>query len=101
MEHYVLGETRDVEDEDPAQLTTDPNAVHMRVKDGSKIRNLMGYAMKKIKVNHHIHFQISVADKTSKSVEWPNCCYCTSLIPYPRCAQVQKPCHFYFVPSVL
>ena len=72
----MLGETRNVEDEDPAQLTTDPNAVHMRVKDGSKIRNLMGYAMKKIKVNHHIHFQIllSVADEISKIVEWLNCC---------------------------
>ena len=50
MDHYVKGESRVVDDVTPAGGATDPNTVHMVVKDGTKIRNVMGYAIKKIKV---------------------------------------------------
>ena len=50
MDHYVKGESRVVEENTPQGVTTDDNAVHMMVKDGTKIRNVMGYAMKKMKV---------------------------------------------------
>lgn len=49
MENYVKGEVREVEESPAFSLGT--NDVHMRVAAGSKIRNLMGYAMKKIKVS--------------------------------------------------
>ena len=50
MDHYVKGESRVVEENTPQGVATDKNAVHMIVKDGTKIRNVMGYAMKKMKV---------------------------------------------------
>ena len=55
MEHYEKGETIEVElDESPfsgLQGITDISTITaMRVKHGSKIRNLMGFAMRKIKV---------------------------------------------------
>ena len=46
----MKGESRVVEENTSQDVTTDDNAVHMMVKDGTKIRNVMGYAMKKIKV---------------------------------------------------
>ena len=52
MENYVKGEVKEVEECDV--FTLGSNDVHMRVAAGSKIRNLMGYAMKKIKVSNLI-----------------------------------------------
>ncbi|XP_064614194.1 ribonuclease P protein subunit p25-like protein [Liolophura sinensis] len=48
MENYEKGETRKVS-EDCLPLALDNNTVAMKVNYGSKIRNLMGFAMKKIK----------------------------------------------------
>lgn len=48
MENYEKGEV--VEVEEPPVFTLADNDVHMKVSGGSKIRNVMGYAMKKIKV---------------------------------------------------
>lgn len=45
----MKGEVREVEE--PPAFCLGTNDVHMRVAAGSKIRNLMGYAMKKIKVS--------------------------------------------------
>lgn len=58
MENYVKGEV--VEVEEPPIFSLAENSVHMRVSGGSKIRNVMGYAMKKIKVStiasvHAVH----------------------------------------------
>ena len=50
MDHYIKGEPRVVEENTPQGVATDENAIHMIVKDGTKIRNVMGYAMKKMKV---------------------------------------------------
>ncbi|XP_053386134.1 ribonuclease P protein subunit p25-like [Mercenaria mercenaria] len=47
MENYEKGEVQEVEE--PPVFTLGNKDVHMRVAAGSKIRNLMGYAMKKIK----------------------------------------------------
>ena len=52
MDHYVKGESSVVEDTTPRGVATEDNAVHMMVKDGTKIRNVMGYAIKKIKVQN-------------------------------------------------
>ena len=49
MENYEKGEVREIEDD--VTLETDENALHMKVNQGSKIRNLIGYAMKKFKVS--------------------------------------------------
>lgn len=49
MENYEKGETKKVS-EDCLPLALDDNTVAMKVNYGSKIRNLMGFAMKKIKV---------------------------------------------------
>lgn len=48
MENYSKGKTTEVGD--IIDLQFDENAVHMRVAAGSKIKNLMGFAMKQIKV---------------------------------------------------
>lgn len=47
MENYLKGEVREVEM--PDMFSLGKKDVHMKVAAGSKIRNLMGYAMKKIK----------------------------------------------------
>lgn len=47
MENYSKGEVKEVEEAPVFSLGS--KDVHMRVNSGSKIRNLMGYAMKKIK----------------------------------------------------
>ncbi|CAH1790383.1 unnamed protein product [Owenia fusiformis] len=47
MNNYIKGETKEVMPEYGLQM--DPSVVHMRVNSGSKIRNLMTYAIKKIK----------------------------------------------------
>jgi hypothetical protein len=49
MENYLKGEVREVEM--PDMFSLGKKDVHMKVAAGSKIRNLMGYAMKKIKVS--------------------------------------------------
>lgn len=49
MENYTKGETREVEMEPLFEV--DQTCVDMKVNAGSKIRNLMGYAMNKIKVS--------------------------------------------------
>ena len=48
MENYEKGDVREVDDD--MDLTFDPGVIHMKVSAGSKIRNLMGFAMKKMKV---------------------------------------------------
>lgn len=48
MENYTKGETREVEMEPLFEV--DQTGVDMKVNAGSKIRNLMGYAMNKVKV---------------------------------------------------
>ena len=57
VENYEKGEVREIDEEDNS-LVTDENAFHMKVAHGSKIRNLMGYAMKRMKVRaykYHIY----------------------------------------------
>ena len=49
MDQYEKGETKELECED-LKLPLVDNVIHMRVNHGSKIRNLMGYAIKKMKV---------------------------------------------------
>lgn len=49
MENYTKGETREVEMEPLFEV--DQTGVDMKVNAGSKIRNLMGYAMNKVKVS--------------------------------------------------
>ena len=55
MEHYEKGEKVEVDNsEEPFAGLKDvdlTNVVTMRVKHGSKIRNLMGFAMRTIKVS--------------------------------------------------
>ncbi len=51
MDHYVKGETRDVDDGASQHVSLDARVVHMSVKDGTKIRNVMGFALKKIGVS--------------------------------------------------
>lgn len=49
MEHYSKGEVKEAPDDwESLGLVFDSNVVHMRVSTGSKIRNVMGFAMKKI-----------------------------------------------------
>lgn len=48
MENYTKGETSEVEMEPLFEV--DQTGVDMKVNAGSKIRNLMGYAMNKVKV---------------------------------------------------
>ncbi|XP_067649379.1 ribonuclease P protein subunit p25-like protein isoform X2 [Haliotis asinina] len=48
MENYVKGETREVDEPSPFSALDD-NVVEMRVSAGSKIRNIMGYAIKRMK----------------------------------------------------
>ena len=48
MENYEKGETQEVDD--GVDLEFAENVIHMRVMGGSKTRNLMGYAMTKLKV---------------------------------------------------
>lgn len=48
MENYIKGETREVEME--LLFEVDQIGVDMKVNVGSKIRNLMGYVMNKVKV---------------------------------------------------
>ena len=52
VEHYTKGFVRDIEDINP-YLESYPDAIHMKVQNGSKIKNLMGYAMKKLKVSDY------------------------------------------------
>jgi len=47
MEHYTKGVV--VKKENPIVMTTQGGVEHMRVTNGSKIRNLLGYALKKIR----------------------------------------------------
>ena len=49
MENYNKGEVKEVEE--PPVFPLYETGVQMRVTGGSKIRNLMGFAMKKIKVS--------------------------------------------------
>ena len=49
VEHYEKGPVEVLPDSCPLEMSDD--AIHMRVHDGSKIRNLMAYAFKKIKVS--------------------------------------------------
>ncbi|XP_006824095.1 ribonuclease P protein subunit p25-like protein [Saccoglossus kowalevskii] len=51
MEHYVKGEVKEVPCEIPPNVITEENeeTIQMRVLYGSKIWNLLGFAMKKIK----------------------------------------------------
>lgn len=48
MENYEKGEV--IEVDEPPVFSLADNDITMRVSGGSKIRNVMGYAMKKIKV---------------------------------------------------
>ena len=48
MENYEKGQV--VEVEEPPVFALADSDVHMRVSGGSKIRNVMGFAMKKVKV---------------------------------------------------
>ena len=48
MENYTKGEVKEVEEAPIFPL--DKTGVQMRVTGGSKLKNLMGFAMKKIKV---------------------------------------------------
>ena len=53
MEHYEKGETVELPYKNPFEELKDvdlTDVVTMRVKHGSKVRNLMGFAMRKIKV---------------------------------------------------
>ena len=54
MENYTKGEVKEVEEAPVFPL--DETGVLMRVTGGSKIRNLMGFAMKKIKVSMLLMF---------------------------------------------
>ncbi|KAH3716949.1 hypothetical protein DPMN_059683 [Dreissena polymorpha] len=47
MENYEIGEVKVVEE--PGVFSLGKNDVTMRVSPGTKIRNVMGFAMKKIK----------------------------------------------------
>lgn len=47
MENYTKGEVKEVDE--PPIFPLDETGIQMRVTGGSKIRNLMGFAMKKIK----------------------------------------------------
>ena len=49
MENYTKGEVEEVEE--PPVFSLDETGVQMRVTGGSKLKNLMGFAMKKIKVS--------------------------------------------------
>ena len=48
MENYTKGEVKEVEE--PPVFSLDETGIQMRVTGGSKLKNLMGFAMKKIKV---------------------------------------------------
>ncbi len=50
VENYRRGDVQEVKD--CVRLKMSDSAVHMKVNYGSKIRNLMGYAMKKMKVGN-------------------------------------------------
>ena len=52
VENYVKGEEREVEDK--VDLPFHENVIHMKVASGSKIRNVMGYAMKQMKVKRKL-----------------------------------------------
>lgn len=49
MENYTRSEVVHIDDKMP--LDAHPSTVHMKVTNGSKIRNLLGFALKKIKVS--------------------------------------------------
>lgn len=49
MENYTKGEVKEVED--PPVFPLNESGIQMRVTGGSKLQNLMGFAMKKIKVS--------------------------------------------------
>ena len=55
MENYTKGEVKEVED--PYPFSVD-EALQMRITAGSKIRNVMGFAMKKM------------ADKEIRQISW-------------------------------
>lgn len=50
MEHYQLGETRTIEASLFGDMRLDDNVVHMKVQTNSRMPNLLGFAMNKIKV---------------------------------------------------
>lgn len=50
MENYQLGETRTVEAHLFADLCLDDSVVHMKVQAHSRMQNLLGFALNKIKV---------------------------------------------------
>ena len=50
MENYTKGEVKEVEE--PPVFSLDETGIQMRVTGGSKLKNLMGFAMKKIKVSN-------------------------------------------------
>ena len=49
VENYEKGEVKELEIKNP-RLPFHPSCVHMKVNNGSKIKNLMGFAMSKLKV---------------------------------------------------
>lgn len=54
MENYTKGEVKEVED--PPVFPLDESGIQMRVTGGSKLQNLMGFAMKKIKVSKCLQY---------------------------------------------
>lgn len=75
MEHYTKGIVRDIEDINP-YLESYPDAIHMKVQNGSKIKNLMGYAMKKLK------------EPNVKHITWSGCG--NGVVKTVSCAEILK-----------
>lgn len=51
MDQYQLGETHTLEANLVADIQLADNAVHMRVQSHSRMQNLLGFALNKIKVS--------------------------------------------------
>eukprot|EP00916_Digyalum_oweni_P001700 GHVL01003234.1.p1 GENE.GHVL01003234.1~~GHVL01003234.1.p1 ORF type:complete len:206 (-),score=23.53 GHVL01003234.1:602-1219(-) len=73
MENYTKGETEEVEDVYPFDVD---DAVQMRITQGSKIRNVMGFAMKKM------------AEKETRQITWNGCG--SSVTKTITCAEIMK-----------
>lgn len=69
MEHYTKGEVSPLEEIEEPCFKLHEHAVHMTVNYGSKIRNLMGFALKKMQVRFFfftfIKFLLNIFIKTN------------------------------------
>jgi len=67
MENYSKGEVREIEM--TSVFVLDDAAVEMKVNANSKIRNLLGYSMKKIKVKISFHLFPIIEEKTGQFMQ--------------------------------